>query len=136
MRIILSSLAALFVGALLLLPDSGDPVALINSLDGAALYKAYCAACHGVDAKGNGPTASALRVSPPDLTRIAERNGGVFPMARIERIITGDHRPDEMPLWGPIFSQVGPDQDLGRVRIDNLTRYLMRVQVSAAASIR
>jgi hypothetical protein len=55
-------------------------------------------------------SASALKVSPPDLTRISARHGGTFPLMRIERIISGEeelprgHGP--MPVWGPVFSQV------------------------------
>ena|SRR5579863_6339417 len=113
---------------------------LIPSIEGPALYKAYCAVCHGSDARGSGPMASALKVQPPDLTRIAERNGGAFPMARVEHIISGEqvlssgHGTREMPVWGPVFSQVDRDQDLGRVRIDNLTRYLKDMQTVAAAA--
>jgi hypothetical protein len=53
---------------------------------------------------------------------------------RIERIISGEeltgsgHGTRDMPVWGSIFSQVGRDQDLGRVRIDNLARYLRDIQ--------
>ena len=35
---------------------------------GAAVYKTYCAVCHGAGAKGDGPLADSLRVRPPDLT--------------------------------------------------------------------
>jgi mono/diheme cytochrome c family protein len=51
---------------------------LIASIQGPALYKAYCAACHGPEAKGNGPAASTHKVPPADLTRISWRNGGRF----------------------------------------------------------
>ena len=107
-----------------------DAPALINSLQGANLYKSYCAACHGSDAKGNGPMSKSLRSAPSDLTRITARNGGSFPLVRVRNVISGEEAPGvghgtrEMPVWGPIFSLVGPDQDLGRVRIDNLARYL------------
>jgi mono/diheme cytochrome c family protein len=109
--------------------------ALINSIQGFDLSKAYCASCHGADGKGNGPTAKSLKVKPADLTRIAARNGGTFPLMRIERIISGEgqlpngHGSGEMPVWGPIFSHIERDQDLGRVRIDNLARYLRDIQV-------
>jgi hypothetical protein len=33
--------------------------------------------------------AKSLKVAPPDLTHIAMRNGGRFPAARIQRIISG-----------------------------------------------
>jgi mono/diheme cytochrome c family protein len=114
--------------------EEDQPARLINSLQGADLYKAYCAVCHGSDAKGNGPMSKSLRSAPPDLTRIAELNGGSFPAVWIRNVISGEealgagHGTREMPLWGPIFSQVGQDQDLGRVRIDNLARYLESLQ--------
>lgn len=107
---------------------------LIESIQGPALYQAYCASCHGKDARGGGVVAKSLKVPPADLTRIAARNGGKFPLMRIERIISGEeqtgsgHGTREMPVWGSIFSQVARDQDLGRVRIDNLARYLRDIQ--------
>jgi mono/diheme cytochrome c family protein len=111
----------------------GDANRLIPSIEGPALYQAYCATCHGSDATGHGSFAVLLTVPPADLTRIAARNGGQFPKLRVERIISGEegaagHGSRQMPVWGPVFSQVDRDQDLGRVRIDNLTRYLMSIQ--------
>jgi mono/diheme cytochrome c family protein len=117
-------------------PSAGgsEDVKLISSIQGPALYKAYCASCHGVDAKGNGPMAESLKARPSDLTRISARNAGTFPLMQIERIIRGEgqlqkgHGSREMPVWGPIFSQVEDDRDLGLVRIDNLARYLRDIQ--------
>jgi hypothetical protein len=78
--------------------------------------------------------AKALKTAPSDLTRITARNNGMFPLAKVRRIISGEdslgagHGTKEMPVWGPIFSQVSWDLDLGRVRIDNLARYLETLQ--------
>ena len=114
--------------------QSGDTVKLIDSIQGPNLYKAYCAVCHGPNAKGDGPMAMFLKTAPSDLTRITARNGGMFPLAKVRRIISGEealpggHGTRDMPLWGPIFSQVAWDQDLGRVRIDNLAKYLETLQ--------
>jgi len=114
--------------------DSADGVHLIDSIQGPNLYKAYCAVCHGPNAKGDGPMAMSLKTAPADLTRISARNGGTFPLAKVRRIIAGEetlpagHGTKEMPTWGPIFSQVAWDQDLGRVRVDNLARYLETLQ--------
>ena len=108
---------------------------LISSIQGPALFEAYCAVCHGKNAKGGGPMAKSLKVAPPDLTRIAMRNGGTFPRMRVDRIISGEeplsagHGTREMPVWGPIFSRVQSDKDLGPVRVDNLARYLESIQV-------
>jgi mono/diheme cytochrome c family protein len=108
---------------------------LISSLAGSDLYQAYCAVCHGKAAKGDGPMGRSLKIAPPDLTRIAKRNGGSFPKQRLEQILSGEteiaagHGTREMPLWGPIFSQIAWDQDLGRVRIDNVAKYLEQLQI-------
>ena len=53
---------------------------------------------------------------------------------RVERIISGEepipggHGTRAMPVWGPIFSQVAWDQDLGRLRIHNLASYIAHLQ--------
>jgi mono/diheme cytochrome c family protein len=109
------------------------PERLIVSVKGPDLFRAYCASCHGADAKGNGPVAPALNSKPADLTTIAERNGGIFPTQRMRTIIAGDeiiiaHGSREMPIWGPIFHQVEWDQDLGEVRLQNLIKYLQSIQ--------
>ena len=78
--------------------------------------------------------AKALKVAPPDLTRIAMRNFGKFPMTRIQRIISGEeplpagHGTQEMPVWGPIFSRIAWDRDLGRVRVNNVAKYIEGIQ--------
>jgi len=107
---------------------------LINSIDGQTLYQTYCAVCHAADARGGGPMAASLKLSPPDLTRIALRHGGTYPEAQVEQIIAGEealprgHGTRNMPIWGPIFSQITWDQDLGRLRIHNLSAYIRGLQ--------
>ena len=111
-----------------------DTIRLIDSIQGPNLYKAYCAVCHGPNAKGDGPMMMFLKTAPSDLTRISARNGGMFPLAKVRRVISGEealpggHGTRQMPIWGPIFSQVAWDQDLGRVRVDNLARYIESLQ--------
>lgn len=114
-----------------------QPEQRIDSIQGPVLYQAYCAVCHGKDAKGNGPMAKNLRTAPSDLTRYAARRGGNVFRAEMRRIIKGEndaqsmHGTREMPVWGPIFSEVGPgDRDMGEVRIDNLIRYIESLQVN------
>jgi len=78
--------------------------------------------------------AKSLKVTPPDLTRIVVRNGGNFPLERVQRIISGEellpagHGTRPMPVWGPVFSQISWDQDLGRVRVYNLAKYVDSIQ--------
>ena len=107
---------------------------LIRSVKGPDLYRAYCASCHGVDAKGNGPAAESLKAKVPDLTVLAKNNGGRFPDALVRKVITGDdviasHGSREMPIWGPIFHQIEEDVDRGNVRLENLVKYLETIQV-------
>ena len=107
---------------------------LIQSLNGQTLYQAYCASCHGKDGKGAGPAAPALKAKPADLTQVSKSNGGKFPSDRIQKVISGEgmvknaHGSREMPIWGPIFSQIAWDQDLGRVRVANLAKYIESIQ--------
>ena len=110
-----------------------QPIHLIHSLNGPDLYRGYCASCHGTEGKGDGPVAPALNSKMPDLTTIAQRNGGIFPASRVNQIISGDqiilaHGTREMPVWGPIFHQVQEDRDYGEVRLQNLTNYLKSLQ--------
>ena len=109
-----------------------DQLAIVP-LDGAKIFRNYCAACHGVNGTGDGPAAPALKTQLPDLTTIARRNGGRFPTVRIRSLITGDevlaaHGSREMPIWGPIFHEIEYDQDLGYVRLQNVTDYLNSIQ--------
>ena len=105
-----------------------------NPSSGKEMYTAYCASCHGADGKGNGPAAAALKTPPTDLTQLAAKNGGNFPDAHIAQIIRGDsmtaaHGNKEMPVWGPVFLQMGQhDTAQVQLRIRNLTKYLASIQ--------
>jgi mono/diheme cytochrome c family protein len=117
-----------------LLHQPPETTRIIPSIEGSDLYKTYCATCHGVDGKGGGPMAQALTAHVPNLTHISRRNHGKFPLEQIERYISGEesvtaaHGSREMPIWGPVFSQIEFDLDLGRVRIHNLAKYLETIQ--------
>jgi len=106
---------------------------LIRSVKGPDLFRAYCASCHGGDAKGHGPAAPALKPKVPDLTVLARNNGGRFPEDRMRKTIMGDdviaaHGSREMPIWGPVFHQIEEDVDRGPVRLANLVQYLKSIQ--------
>lgn len=74
---------------------------------GARLFVSYCAACHGMEARGDGQMAPILTVLPPDLTQLAATNGGVFPTFRVVRQIDGRDpllaHGGVMPLYGDFF---------------------------------
>jgi mono/diheme cytochrome c family protein len=116
---------------------------------GKTEYQSGCAACHGVDGKGTGPVADALKTKPADLTMIAKKNNGVFPFGRIYDIIDGrqevkPHGARDMPIWGfryspapiPGVSPVAPyfvdplydREPVIRSRILAVIDYLYRIQ--------
>ena len=68
-------------------------------------YADNCATCHGDGGTGNGPAAAGLARKPADLTGIAARNGGTFPMARVMSTINGYFRPESgvMPHFGDVL---------------------------------
>lgn len=78
-----------------------------DAQEGRALYMTYCAACHGQDARGNGPISGELPVPPADLTVLSVDNGGVFPSARVMEKINGypeRYQSDIMPEFGTMLS--------------------------------
>jgi mono/diheme cytochrome c family protein len=102
---------------------------------GSGLYVNYCASCHGPNAKGDGPTAAALKKKPADLTLIAKRNGGKYPTDLVFRTIDGrnpvlGHGGQDMPVWGNAFLRVegGATVEQARARVDALVAYLATIQ--------
>lgn len=103
-------------------------------------YDSNCAICHGRDGKGNGPYVELLKRSPPDLTTMARRNGGVFPVAKSYDVIEGagpGHGTRDMPIWGMAYNvkaaeyyvDVPYDREaFVRGRILALIEYLNRLQ--------
>ena len=99
--------------------------------DGAALFRTYCASCHGTTGTGGGAAAVAMKVTPPDLTRIASRNNGMFPSERVTQIVLGKgpaaHGERSMPVWGDVFARKLPNAD-PKAMVDALVRYLDGLQ--------
>jgi mono/diheme cytochrome c family protein len=105
----------------------------IQSIEGVDTFRAYCAVCHGEQAKGNGPAASALKKAPADLTGIAKRHNGKFSQSDVEAIILGNqvlasHGSREMPIWGPVFQALEADTSFAKLRVANLVEYLRTIQ--------
>jgi mono/diheme cytochrome c family protein len=97
------------------------------------MFQAYCAACHGADAKGNGPAASALRKTPSDLTQLTKNAGGKFPELRVYDVIRGDtalpaHGSSNMPVWGRVFRSMSGSDMMTHHRLATLTRYIESLQ--------
>jgi mono/diheme cytochrome c family protein len=100
---------------------------------GRQTYQQYCASCHGENAKGGGPAASALKTRPPDLTTLAKGNSGKFPYEYVGGVVRfgkpiSAHGSSDMPVWGPIFNMVDYNEVTIRKRIKNLCEYLASLQ--------
>jgi len=105
-------------------------------------YMSNCANCHGDKGKGNGPYTELLKKAPPDLTTLAKRNGGVFPINHVYQVIDGRevvswHGPRDMPIWGADYIASASEQMAdfytlpevtARARILLLIDYLYRIQ--------
>jgi mono/diheme cytochrome c family protein len=75
---------------------------------GKELFFKYCASCHGVEGKGNGPVSRDLAVKVPDLTLLKSKNKGMYPTDRVMSSIDGSrivraHGDRKMPVWGEVF---------------------------------
>lgn len=93
------------------------------ALPGKQWFVAYCAPCHGEDARGHGPTT--VQTNPPaDLTTLAKRNKGKFPADYVKKVLIQGvsvpaHGPTDMPVWGRTFAEVNAR---------DLIRYLESIQ--------
>lgn len=134
------------VCALLLLVSaagSAPDVAGVNEMQlpptylpsGQQMYRSYCAACHGADAKGHGPTTAMLITPPPDLTTLSKRHLGKFPREYVANILefgpgVPAHGSSDMPTWGPIFRYYEKQNERAvQERIKRLCDYLASLQV-------
>jgi mono/diheme cytochrome c family protein len=111
---------------------------------GKSEYNSSCAICHGPLGKGDGPYVSLGEGIASDLTTLAKRNNGVFPVQRIYEFIDGRqtvraHGAKDMPIWGnrympanPESYFIGPDyynpEAVVQIRILALTDYIYRLQ--------
>lgn len=122
------------------------PVQNTDSLDGATLYTAYCASCHGKDLKGFGPAWRFTPAPPVDLTKCAA--GHATPDARVMHIEATIHvahlaashpepgRPVlDMPDWVTVFRSTSPGNDVGAtLRVHNLATYIASRQAATPAA--
>jgi len=101
---------------------------------GKEMFKQYCAACHGLDAKGHGPARAALKVPAADLTTLAKRHDGTFPYDYVSNILrfgpgVAAHGSADMPTWGPIFQYMDNyNQSAVQKRVKNLCDYIASLQ--------
>ena len=139
----LAGTAALLAALLLSAPAAAEKpgelqVNPVLASIGSEYYVQYCASCHGMGGRGDGPVASSLNKRPSDLTTIAQRRDGDFPEAEIAAYIDGRfeldaHGTRDMPIWGRRFGgeriAEGVDpEEIVRGRLQILVEYLKSIQ--------
>ena len=127
------------LGPLGLLAQEKKEIPHTYSLSGPEMYKTWCASCHGADGKGAGPVASALKKAPPDLTQLAKKNAGKFPLEHVREYIDGRNKVDahgtrEMPIWGDALQQIDASAVGISFRVNALTAFIETLQAKIAAS--
>jgi mono/diheme cytochrome c family protein len=133
------------VAGLALLGFASAPVMAQKVDFGQREYNSNCAVCHGKSGKGDGPYMGMVADNQggKDITTLAKRNGGVFPVQKVTETIDGRntvkaHGPRDMPIWGADYlaRAQGDYMDVPydperyvQTRILALTEYLYRLQV-------
>ena len=113
----------------------GAALTQVDPAYGHDLFVYYCASCHGRDGRGGGPAAPSLKISPPDLTLMTARYGGMFPTTLVTELLTSgnrdwppSHGSKDMPVWGRILRPSGGSDAAAHVRVDSLVSYLKTIQ--------
>lgn len=102
-----------------------------NLEQGAALYRQYCGACHGLTGLGDGVVSGFMRPQPTNLTILAKGQGGVFPFMQTMNQTNGTtairaHGDPDMPVWGEVLKD--PLRSDGQIRADVQGRTLLIVK--------
>jgi len=125
--------------AIALVPRASFAQQKLGAPPGKGSFVRYCASCHGVDGKGNGPFVPMLKEKPGDLTQLAKKNGGKFPALEVADAIDGrknipGHGTADMPIWGERFGETESGagspttQTAIRQRIQLIIRYIDHIQ--------
>jgi mono/diheme cytochrome c family protein len=135
-RTIIAGVALAFVAAC---AGTGTHKGSVPQMSGLEMYQQSCSSCHGVQGHGDGPVSSLIKIKVPDLTRLAQHDGGEFPTEDVRRAIDGrwDHRAHgarDMPVWGWRFYDSAATDDASEralvdSMIDRLVNYLRSIQV-------
>jgi mono/diheme cytochrome c family protein len=105
-----------------------------SPVSGKQMYGSYCAPCHGISGKGNGPVGVTLKTPPADLTVLSRNHGGKYPSGHVASVLelgvtVPSHGSAAMPVWGPILGKMDQaNSEQTALRISNLSHYLETMQ--------
>jgi len=115
--------------------DKKNEASGVNTTSGKETFVEYCASCHGLDGKGRGPVASALKSPPTDLTTLAKNNEGKYPAGFVSAVLKfgrnlSAHGSQDMPVWGSRFKMIDPVNDpTGQRHVDDIVAYIAILQI-------
>lgn len=112
---------------------------------GEALFMENCVACHGTAGQGDGPLAAGLATKPANLTEIAARRNGVWPMLEIMSVIDGYSRNtlprEDMPVFENFLDNEMVEFDTGNgantlvpAKLIDIVEFLLSLQDPAPTS--
>ena len=112
------------------------PIKQTSANSGKEMYTQYCAPCHGLDGKGNGPAAAAMKSQPTDLTQLARKHDGKYPANSVASVLkfgdgagSGAHGSAEMPVWGPLLQSLDKfHESVVQQRVANIVSYIETLQ--------
>src|ERR1700734_797418 len=112
------------------------PAVRTPARDGKQMFVSYCAPCHGVDGRGQGPVAASLRARPSDLTILSINNHGKYPAEHVIAVIQFGspieaHGMKSMPVWGPTLDAMEDREssvNVKNLRLSNLSSYIESFQ--------
>jgi cytochrome c1 len=114
-----------------------------SSLDaqsvGETLFKENCVSCHGFTGQGDGPLSAGLGTAPADLTQIASRRDGVWPMLEVMSILDGylkaTNPREDMPIVEDLLDNDMVEFDTGNgltalvpIKLIEVVNYLESLQ--------
>lgn len=114
-----------------------------SAYEGRRLYVSYCQLCHGVEGKGDGPLAKAMKISPANLnTTVRSRSDTI-----LTKIITGEGRQtitgrdrhnllsEAMPEWKDVFTKSQVKSLIAYLRFLGRSKYQLMGDPEFGASL-
>ncbi|MGI9344623.1 MAG: c-type cytochrome [Gammaproteobacteria bacterium] len=135
-------LAATSISLASIVAPSSVQAQAFDEYSGEETFDRFCASCHGIKGRGDGPVAPGLAIAVPDLSLLQERRGADYRDTTLRKIIDGReviiyHGTRYMPVWGYEFwVEEGADEAAEasvETIIENLIDHIETLQREPAA---